>query len=431
MLCPNCFKNSMNNDICADCGYQLDFKDTKCNLKLFTKLKNRYLIGRSLGAGGFGITYIAYDLVTDSRVCVKEYFPMGIASRADDGSTVECIREAFRDEYRHGIDRFLEEAGIIGDLNNISGIVNISDSFECNSTAYYVMEHLDGVSLFSIVPPGGLELDFANDIILKAGRNLDIVHREKGYLHRDISPENIMILKSGRVVIIDFGSAKSFFLSSSNYTITLKHGFAPIEQYSNADSQGPFTDLYALAATYYFTLTYSIIPRATERIAGKEYEPLCKVRPDVPAEVSRAVDMALALYPEDRLRTVGDFLDLLEHGMKGRSGGKKHCITVTVDGVPVAHAFAEEDHTLVAGRSQKCDLVIDRCENISKRHCLITFDGVKQQFCIEDCSTNGTYINYVRMEKGTKYFVGKSDLIILANTRCSLILEDEYYAENQ
>ncbi len=431
MICPDCFKNAMDNKKCSECGYELDFSDSSSNLKMFSLLRERYLIGRAIGAGGFGITYSAYDTVNDIRVCVKEYFPLGMAVRASDGIQVYCTRSNIENEYRHGISNFMSEAEIISDLNNISGIVNISDHFEENGTAYYVMEHLDGVSLFSMIPFGGMNKALADDIIKKVGKNLDIVHKEKGYLHRDISPENIMILPTGRVVIIDFGSAKSFFLKDSNYTITLKHGFAPIEQYSEAGRQGPFTDLYALAATYYYMLTAIIIPPATERLRGAGYIPLCKIRNDVTEEASEAVDMALAIEPKDRLRTVGDFLDLLEHSQNDEVfSERKHYLTVSVDGETACMVNVEDDRTVVIGRSQKCDIVIENCESISKTHCTVTYDSIKQQFCIEDYSTNGTYVNYVRIEKGVKYFVGNSDLIVLANTRCRLILEDDDYVQS-
>ena len=423
MLCPNCFTQSFNGVSCSSCGYEM--KDGKCieDLKLFYKLKKRYVIGRSLGAGGFGITYVAYDLFTDNRVCVKEYFPMGLVVRNSDGITVQNTRTNRLDEFNHGIRRFMEEANIIREMNNISGVVNVTDCFEENGTAYYVMEYLEGVSLKKLVPEHGMDFRIASEIIMKAGRTLDLIHKEKGYLHRDISPENIMILASGRVVVIDFGSAKNFFMSNSNYTITLKHGFAPIEQYSSTDMQGPFTDLYALASTYYFMLTGKVIPRATDRLTGAVYEPLSAVRPSVGQEISDIVDNALKLRPSERTRTIGEFLDSLEAVIKTRGYDEDHVyVSVSIDGAVQDRVCVMENREMTVGRSNKCDIVFPNCDNVSKLHCKLRFDSKKKQFCIEDCSTNGTYINYVKMEKGVKYFVGKQDLIILANTKYRLIL---------
>ncbi len=423
MLCPNCFTHAFDGVNCSACGYEM--KDGTCieDLKLFYRLKKRYVIGRSLGAGGFGITYVAYDLVTDSRVCVKEYFPMGLVVRAQDGVSIQYTRQNRIQEFDHGIQRFIEEANIIGEMNNISGVVKVTDCFEENGTAYYVMEYLEGVTLKRLVPEHGMDFKVASEIIIKAGRTLDLIHKEKGYLHRDISPENIMILASGRVVVIDFGSAKNFFMSNSNYTITLKHGFAPIEQYSSTDLQGPFTDLYALASTYYYILTGKIIPRATDRLTGAEYEPLCALRPDVGQDISDAVDHALMLRPADRTNTIGEFLDELEALISER-GNDENCVyvSVSIDGAVQERFKIEENKEVLVGRSTKCDIVFPNCDNVSKLHCKLMFDGEKKQFCIEDCSTNGTYINYIRMEKGVRYYVAKQDLIILANTRYRLIL---------
>ncbi len=422
MLCPNCFTYNFDGQVCSNCGFLME-GDNLEDMKIFYKLKNRYLIGRSLGAGGFGITYIAYDTKNDCRVCVKEYFPMGLVVRSNDGVTIHYTRQNRIEEFRHGIERFMEEAKIIGELNNISGVVKIVDCFEENGTAYYVMEYLDGLSLKRIVPPGGMPLETANEIIRKIGRNIDIVHKEKGYLHRDISPENIMVLSSGRVVLIDFGSAKNFFLSSSNYTITLKHGFAPIEQYSTTDTQGPFTDLYALASTYYYMLTKKVIPRAPDRLAGVEYEPLHSARHDISRSLSDVVDRALAIDPKNRTKTVGEFIDELEE-IVGESGEESnaHYVKVYIDGQETSRIKVEPDKWLTAGCLPSSDIPFTGCQSVSRVHCNVMFDSYKQRFCLEDHSTNGTYINNVRMNKDMRYYVEETDIILLANTRYRLIL---------
>ncbi len=423
MLCPNCFSQSFNGKTCSSCQYEKKEENCIEDLKLFCSLKNRYIVGRSLGAGGFGITYVAYDRLRDQKVCIKEYFPMGLVVRGQDGISLQYTRQNRIQEFQHGIGRFIEEAGIISEMNNISGVVKVTDCFEANGTAYYVMEYLDGVPLKKLVPEKGLDLKIASQIIIKAGRTLDLIHKEKGYLHRDISPENIMILQTGRVVIIDFGSAKNYFMNNSSYTIALKHGFAPIEQYSSTDMQGPFTDLYALASTYYFILTGKVIPRATDRLTGAAYQPLSAVRPSVGQEISDIVDDALKLRPSERTQTIGEFLDRLEAVIRTRGYDEDHVyVSVSIDGAVQDRVLVMEDQEMTVGRSSKCDIVFPNCDNVSKLHCKLKYDSEKKQFCIEDCSTNGTYINYVKMEKGEKYFVGKQDLIILANTKYRLIL---------
>jgi len=423
VLCPNCFLQSFNGVKCAACGYEMKDGPSIEDLKLYYRLQKRYIVGRAIGAGGFAITYVAYDTVTDRKVCIKEYFPMGLAVRSANGISVQTTRQNRVEEFENGISHFIEEAHIISQMNNIAGVVSVTDCFEENGTAYYVMEYLDGVPLRQLVPEHGMELRAASGIILQAGRTLNLVHREKGYLHRDVSPENIMVLLSGRVVIIDFGSARNFFMSNSNYTITLKHGFAPIEQYSSADIQGPFTDVYGLASTYYYVLTGKVLPRATDRLTGVAYEPLSVLRPDVGEEISEIVDKALMLQPSERTQTVGEFVSALESVVSRRSCEEGFVyVSVSIDGAVQERYKIEEDKEILVGRSPKCDVVFPGCENVSKVHCKLMFDREKKQFCLEDCSTNGTYINYVKMDKDTKYYVGSQDLIILANTRYRLIL---------
>ncbi len=422
MICPNCFSQSFDGVRCLDCSYEM--KDEKCieDMKLFHVLKNRYVIGRSLGAGGYGITYAAFDRVGGSKVCIKEYFPSGLAVRMPDGVSVQSTRQNRTEEFAGGIERFVEEAQIISELNSISGVVRVTDSFRENGTAYYVMEFLDGVTLKKLVPEHGLDLKVACGVIIRAGRTLDRIHKEKGYLHRDISPENIMILPSGRVVIIDFGCARSYFMSTG-FAPALKHGFAPIEQYSSTDIQGPYTDLYSLASTFYYILTGKMIPRATDRLTGEEYEPLAVLRPDIDTKISDIVDKALKLQPAERTQTVGEFLDELTAVIRTLHHDDGLIpVSVSIDGAVQQQYKIEENKEITVGRSSQCDIVFPNCENVSKLHCKLMFDSEKKQFCIEDCSTNGTYINYVKLEKGKKYDAGKQDLIILANTRFRLIL---------
>ena len=423
MICPNCFAQTFDGKKCTSCRYIVKGERSVEDLRQFFLLKNRYVIGHSIGAGGFGITYAALDKLKNIRVCVKEYFPASLAVRDQDGVVVRSARQSYEEDFKGGIRRFIEEARVIEEMEHIPGVVRVTDCFEENGTAYYVMEFLDGATLKSLVPEHGMELRAAYAIIMRVGRILDTIHKEKGYLHRDVSPENIMILPTGRVVLIDFGNAKNYFMCSSGYSMTLRHGFAPIEQYSGEDIQGPFTDLYALASTFYYMLTGKVIPRATERLTGTEYEPLTALRPDISQEISDIVDRALTIQPSERTRTVGDFLKALASVLVTRSD-EEGCVhvSVSIDGAVREQYTIEEDKEYIVGRSETCDIVFPNCENVSKRHCRLTFDSKSKQFCIEDFSTNGTYVNYVRLEKETKYYAGPQDLIILANTRFRLIL---------
>ena len=147
VLCPNCFLQSFNGVKCATCGYEMKDGPSIEDLKLYYRLQKRYIVGRAIGAGGFAITYVAYDTVTDRKVCIKEYFPMGLAVRSANGISVQTTRQNRVEEFENGISHFIEEAHIISQMNNIAGVVSVTDCFEENGTAYYVMDYIEGENL--------------------------------------------------------------------------------------------------------------------------------------------------------------------------------------------------------------------------------------------------------------------------------------------
>ena len=284
------------------------------------------------------------------------------------------------------------------------------------------MEYLDGVTLKTTVGKGGLNPKLAFDIIMKAGRTLDLLHREKKIIHRDISPENMIILPSGRVVLIDFGSARCLN-SDDERPFVLKHSFAPIEQYSKTGVQGEFTDLYALAATYYYALTKVKIPRASDRLSGAAYIPLCELKPGLSAAVSAVVDRALMVDPSDRTKTVGEFLTALQTAVSQNDENcRKYWFIICIDNQISRKISIMDNSPVTIGKSKKdCDIYIENCGSISDIHCMIWFDSRKKMFCIRDCSRNGTYINHKRILSGINYDFGSKDIIHLANARCKII----------
>lgn len=451
-ICPNCFTNGFNGKVCVNCNYEYE-EESSFALKMFSILDNRYIVGRVLGSGGFGITYVAFDILNQKRCAVKEYVPMGAAVRDNNSTRLKLSSTKHQEEFRHGLISFMKEAEIIKQLSSIPCVVNVMDYFEYNGTAYYVMEYLQGTTLKKLITASktGLDINFANQIISRIGRTLDQIHKEKGFLHRDISPENIMVLDSGRVVLIDFGSAKNFFMNNnSGYTITLKHGFAPFEQYSSTGKQGPYTDLYALASTYYYMLTGKMIPRATDRVEGITYTPLVDMDRGISQEVSDAVDRALAIKYSERTQTVSEFLDEIiakdkheptntlnntsqytsfkderkvcetSREIKAKEGNPY--ITVSIDGVDVNTVNIPKDRFVTVGRTHsKSEIVFENCGNISSLHCKIIYNSKKREFQIEDVSLNGTYINNIKMNKNVVYTLKEDDVIILANNRFRLV----------
>lgn len=224
-------------------------------LQIGTILHERYEIKDILGAGGFGITYKAWDNTLQTEVCIKEYYPVGIANRAVAATLVSVYTNADEVSYRRGMQRFLREARGLAKLGSVKNIVNVHDYFEENNTAYMVMEYLKGKTLKCFVKENGGKVneDIAIHIACSVLEALQHVHAV-GIIHRDISPDNIYICDNMEVKLIDFGALKQEIAEVNKSTsIILKYGFAPPEQYtSNSRGQGAWTDIYAVGATVYF-----------------------------------------------------------------------------------------------------------------------------------------------------------------------------------
>lgn len=219
-------------------------------------LADRYVIGNIAGEGGFGITYTAFDTQIDRRVAVKEYFPKGAAVRGIDGVTLEPISKRFSEDFSLGIERILKETKILTELRAQTDVINIYDAFAQNGTVYYVMEYIDGLSLDKYISRfGKLNSGQAINAAEKIAYTLEKINA-KNIIHRDISPENIIITHSGDVKLVDFGNARPFSFDSGNsLTVALKQGYAPLEQYQRHGDQGPWTDIYSLGAVLYYALT--------------------------------------------------------------------------------------------------------------------------------------------------------------------------------
>lgn len=254
-LCGNCFSPTMRKK-CKKCGFTEPRSfSAHDELPVGTKLNGRYIIGRTLGRGGFGITYLAYDEKESRAVAVKEYFPEA-AVRAEDNISVEPMTSFQQEEFSQGLERFFREADIIRNFKESTDILGFYDVFRLNGTAYYAMEFFNGISLKSYVS-GGEKLTEEQavhiaEMLLPA---LSVIHKG-GILHRDISPDNIMLCTNGRAALIDFGSARMLADSKrQDMSVILKDGFAPLEQYQRKSSQGSWTDIYSLGMSIYYGLT--------------------------------------------------------------------------------------------------------------------------------------------------------------------------------
>lgn len=266
-ICGNCF-SVMKGNKCPRCGYTKEQPYREHDiLAVGTVLMNKYVVGKLLGRGGFGITYLAYDTEAECAVAVKEYYPDGTAVRTDDNVTVEPMTSLQHDDYSHGLERFFSEAEIIKQFNGVNDIPEVYDVFRENGTAYYAMEFLSGISLKDYVKKHGrLTPGKAVYILKRLLPALSEIHGS-GVLHRDISPDNIIICRDGRIRLIDFGSARSFRTDETgNMSVIIKEGFAPAEQYWRKGIQDARTDLYSLGTSVYFGLTKEIPENAILRM---------------------------------------------------------------------------------------------------------------------------------------------------------------------
>ena len=279
--------------------------NTRC-LKPGVILKERYKIEEVIGAGGFGITYRAWDPLLQAYVAIKEYYPSGIATRSADSSKVCVPVGQEQREYHRGRIRFLKEAQDVARFQSEPNIVSIYDYLEENDTAYMVMAYLHGCPLNQYIRAHGgrPDTDHILHICLSVLDALAVVHKA-GMIHRDISPENIFLCEDLTVKLIDFGAAKQVYLDGEQtMSVVLKPGYAPPEQYAKKDKQGPWTDIYALGATLYFAATGEKPEESFGRALEDTIKPVCEINPEIPRAMSQVIMQAMSVKIEDRYQTV-------------------------------------------------------------------------------------------------------------------------------
>ena len=351
---------------CPHCGFsESEYKQNPRCLPLNTILAGKYLVGKVLGEGGFGITYMGYDLNMKARIAIKEYFPVELVSRdttrltSPDGKAVSgggsdsviSLSGEKSKTYQQGLKKYVDEARNVSQFSGIPGIVSVKDFFYENDTAYIVMEYIEGVSLKEYLKQKGGKVseEEALAVMRPVLEALEKVHAA-GIVHRDISPDNIMLTfteetgvesagkQAGQagangpalygniaaVRLIDFGAAR---MTSKNdqksLTIILKHGYAPEEQYRSHGEQGPWTDVYALCAVFYRMITGKVPEPAMDRLFSDGLKRPEELGSKVSPAVSEAIMRGLAVKKEDRIQSVRELTDALYAGKKLKKKGKR------------------------------------------------------------------------------------------------------------
>ncbi len=313
-LCMGCMADKGNARFCGDCGWQEGTAaESPQQLPPRTVLDGRYLLGRALGQGGFGITYLAWDLNLNRKLAVKEYFPREVCTRARDEHTVQPLTQGSREAYADGQKRFLEEARALARFQDHPGIVSVLGFFQENGTAYLVMAYVEGLTFKQYLEEQGGKIRFerALDILVFVMDALREVHGA-GLLHRDISPDNIYLNRRGQVKILDFGAARyAMGELSRSLDVILKPGYAPAEQYRHRGKQGPWTDVYALGATLYRAVIGQTPTAAPDRLEHDDLVPPSRLGVEIPAKSEEVLLKALAVRHENRFQTVADFQNAL------------------------------------------------------------------------------------------------------------------------
>ena len=332
-FCPNCMEKISEGDLkCPFCGKDTHISAEPHHLPVNSILNGRYVIGKALGAGGFGITYIAYDLKMEIKTAVKEYYMTGAVSRTR-SLTVLPTDERAEENFTKGKVRFWEEAKVLAQFISEPGIVHVKDYFEENGTAYIAMEYIDGEDLSHYLKREGPQsFEKIMEMLEPVMRALDKVHR-KGLVHRDISPSNLMQEKDGSVKLLDFGATRDQSLQGEkSLSVMLKPGYAPVEQYRSHGKQGSWTDVYAMCATIYRMLTGKVPPASTDRAFDDQLEPPSKLGVKISPQQETALLQGLAVNSEERIRSMGELLQCLKGNKKPKAKirWKKLAIPVTV-----------------------------------------------------------------------------------------------------
>ncbi|MDE7304031.1 MAG: serine/threonine protein kinase [Oscillospiraceae bacterium] len=293
-VCENCFEKTESSK-CPCCGYDAENSaNDPTMLAPGSILFKKYIVGGIIGKGGFGITYLAYDTKANKKVAVKEYFPYSIAHRSAGSTVVSVTSENNKETFELGAEKFYEEAQLVSKFNGNPNIVEVYEFFYENDTVYLAMEYLQGCTLKEYIRDHGVISAPQALYIANGVSNALAEAHGASVLHRDISPDNIVLCSSGDVKLIDFGAARQVIAEySQSFSVILKHGFAPLEQYNSKGNQGPWTDIYSLGATLYYALTGDVPEDSMIRFDNDDTfkENRFGIEPGLWTVISKATDM--------------------------------------------------------------------------------------------------------------------------------------------
>lgn len=306
-LCSNCFCVKKSG-ACPKCGYSNNTAEDAQALRRGTKLGGKYIVGGKISHGGFGITYLAYDKRNRKTVAVKEYFPSMLAVRTSKKYVIPNSEKNAK-QFNIGAEKFFDEAELVRQFNGNPNIVSIYECFYENNTAYFIMEYLDGITVENYIKSYGcLNPEQAIYTADKLTMALEVLH-SANIFHRDISPDNVMICRNGNVKLIDFGAARCFLSGVNGYTVIMKTGFSPIEQYSGDNAADIRSDIYSVGTLLYYALTGTVPESPYKRLENDAlFQNSCA---KVDKELRDVIKNAAAIMSTDRYGSVRELRNAL------------------------------------------------------------------------------------------------------------------------
>lgn len=317
--CMGCMEDiEEGQEVCPICGYKQDTQVEEAYYLLpGTVIHGKYIVGRVLGYGGFGVTYIGWDAQLERKVAIKEYLPSSFSTRSYGTTQVSVFAGDKAEQFAKGMERFIKEAKRLAGVHQVPEIVQIYDCFMENDTGYIIMQYLEGKTLKQILKEKKkLSYEETKAIILPVLKGLSKVH-ELGIIHRDIAPDNIMITKKDGVKILDFGAARyAVSVQSQSLSVVLKPGYAPEEQYRSHGNQGPWTDVYAVGATMYRMLTGEVPEESIIRMSEDNLKTPSELGVELPQNVENALMNSLTVRAEERIQSADQLYGALAEGQE-------------------------------------------------------------------------------------------------------------------
>lgn len=466
--CMNCMKEyDSSAGCCPVCGFVRGTPPKEiCHLYPEVVLAERYIVGTVVAYGGFGILYRAWDMKLQVMVAVKEYFPSNYVNRNPGEKEIFIYTSRKQGEFQDGLKGFLDEARNTAKFSSHPNIVNVYDYFQENGTAYMVMEYMDGITLKQYTKQQGGKLSWqqAVEILTSICDDLQVVH-EAGILHRDISPDNIMLCKDGTIKLFDFGAARFSDVDHEvTRTIILKIGFAPPEQYRAKSRQGAWTDIYALGATLYRTIT-GILPDESvnrqESLLKDKKDTLVHPKalvPEIPDYLDIAICRAMAIQPELRFKNTVQLKDALlnrkqyvelekelDKRKKRRKLGIGLVTAAAAAGIAgcIFYYQSRQNQTMLKGAGVTVWVPVKEGEDVSKQQALM--DSMLEEFrldypevsidvsCMEEAAYEDRLAEAARTGEGFPTLYESTRIAVAEDRKADLseVLElvdsDEYY----